>query len=147
MFVQVGMAQLRVGEQRVTDRYGAEGLGLCRAVLTEGQSVEASARLRGAASDRDVWFWAKLFRRCLDVLAAAFGFATSTYCRPPWQDRGGLKEAILIVRGGNKTAPRNFAAKLIPKGGTRWRGADFPEPNKPAQPPKKTPQDLSSLRY
>jgi hypothetical protein len=79
---QHAMARLRRAEQRVTDRYGAEGLGLCRAVLTEGQSVEASARLRGAVSDRDVWFWAKLFRRCLDVLAAAFGFATSTY-RPP----------------------------------------------------------------
>jgi hypothetical protein len=25
------------------------------------------------------WYWARLFRRCLDVLAAAFGFASSTH--------------------------------------------------------------------
>ena len=44
-----------------------------------GQSVEQTARLRGAESDREVWFWSRLFRRCLDVLARVFGFATSTY--------------------------------------------------------------------
>jgi hypothetical protein len=66
----------------VVRRHGTEGLGLTRAVLCDRQSVEQTAKLRGADSDREVWFWARLFRRCLDCLALAFGFATSTY-RPP----------------------------------------------------------------
>ena len=45
---QRAMARLRKAEQRVADRYGAEGLGLCRAVLVERQTVEQTARLRGA---------------------------------------------------------------------------------------------------
>src|SRR6516165_8993220 len=76
------MEQPRTAEERVARRYGTEGLGLTRAVLVKRQSVEQTARLRGAESDREVWFWTKLFRRCLDVLAAAFGFSTSAY--RPW---------------------------------------------------------------
>jgi hypothetical protein len=73
---QKAMQRLRHVEQRVAHRYGLEGLSLCRAVLSERQSVEASARLRGAASDREVWFWARLFRKCLDVLAVASDLMT-----------------------------------------------------------------------
>jgi hypothetical protein len=73
------MALLRYAEQRVANRFGLEGLGLTRAVLCDRQSVEQTARLRGADSDREVWFWSRLFRKCLDVLATAFGFSTSTY--------------------------------------------------------------------
>jgi hypothetical protein len=29
-------------------------------------------------SDREIWFWSRLFRECLRVLAVTFGFATST---------------------------------------------------------------------
>jgi hypothetical protein len=79
---QKAMKWLRVAEEAVMRRHGAEGLALARAVLVERQSVEQTARLRGADSDREVWFWARLFRRCLDCLALAFGFVTSTY-RPP----------------------------------------------------------------
>jgi hypothetical protein len=76
---QRAMARLRVAEQRVANRFGLEGLGLTRAVLSDRQSVEQTARARGASSPREVSFWTGLFRRCLDVLATAFGFSTSTY--------------------------------------------------------------------
>jgi hypothetical protein len=79
---QRAMKWLRVAEEAVVRRHGSEGLGLTRAVLCDRQSVEATAKSRGAETDREVWFWSRLFRRCLDVLAQAFGFATSTY-RPP----------------------------------------------------------------
>jgi hypothetical protein len=81
----MAMARLRVVEERLMRRHGSEGLGLTRAVLVDHQSVEQTARLRGAESDREVWFWSRLFRRCLDVLAMAFGFSTSTY-RPRWSN-------------------------------------------------------------
>jgi hypothetical protein len=73
------MEPLRTVEERVARHYGSEGLGLTRAVLVERQSVEQTARQRGAKNDREVWFWARLFRWCLGVLAAAFGFATAPY--------------------------------------------------------------------
>jgi hypothetical protein len=76
---QRAMAQLRAAEQRVANRFGLEGLSVTRAVLSDRQSVEQTARSRGASSPREMSFWTGLFRRCLDVLAAAFGFATSTY--------------------------------------------------------------------
>jgi hypothetical protein len=79
---QRAMAQLRIAEQRVANRFGLEGLSVTRAVLSDRQSVEQTARARGASSPREMSFWTGLFRRCLDVLAAAFGFATSTR-RPP----------------------------------------------------------------
>jgi hypothetical protein len=79
---QRAMARLRIAEQRVANRFGLEGLSVTRAVLSDRQSVEQTARSRGASSPREMSFWTGLFRRCLDVLAAAFGFATSTY-RPP----------------------------------------------------------------
>ena len=72
------MGLLGHAEGRVAQRYGMEGLGLTRAVLVERQSVEQTAKLRGAVSVREVGFWGVLFRRCLDVLAAAFGFSNST---------------------------------------------------------------------
>ena len=73
------MARLRVAEERLMRRHGSEGLGLTRAVLCDRQSVEQTARLRGAKSDREVWFWSRLFRRCLNSLATAFRFSTSGY--------------------------------------------------------------------
>ena len=73
------MERLRAVEQRLAYRYGAEGLGLTRAVLCGCLSVEATARQRGAETDREVWFWSCLFRKCLDVLAAAFGFSTAPF--------------------------------------------------------------------
>jgi hypothetical protein len=76
---QRAMQALRVAEQRVANRFGLEGLSVTRAVLSDRQSVEQTARSRGASSPREMSFWTGLFRRCLDVLAAAFGFATSTY--------------------------------------------------------------------
>jgi hypothetical protein len=41
---QRAMARLRVAEQRVANRFGLEGLGLTRAVLSDRQSVEQTAR-------------------------------------------------------------------------------------------------------
>ena len=76
---QQAMARLRVAEQRVANRFGLEGLAVTRAVLSDRQSVEQTARSRGASSTREMSFWTGLFRRCLDVLAMAFGFATSGY--------------------------------------------------------------------
>jgi hypothetical protein len=75
---QKAMKWLRVAEDALMHRHGAEGLALTRAVLVERQSVEQTALLRGAETDREVWFWSRLFRKCLDVLALAFGFASST---------------------------------------------------------------------
>ena len=66
---QKAMRWVRVAEEAAVRRHGAEGLGLTRAVLCDRQSVEQTARLRGAESDREVWFWSRLFRRRLDVLA------------------------------------------------------------------------------
>jgi hypothetical protein len=75
---QKAMKWLRVAEDALMHRHGAEGIGLTRAVLVERQSVEQTARLRGAETDREVWFWARLFRKCFDVLALAIGYASST---------------------------------------------------------------------
>jgi hypothetical protein len=74
---QHAMALLRVAEQRVANRFGLEGLSVTRAVLSDRQSIEQTARACGASSTREVSFWTGCFRRYLDVLAAAFGFATS----------------------------------------------------------------------
>jgi hypothetical protein len=78
---QRAMAALRKAEGALVSRYGTEGLGLCRSVLLDRQSVEQSAKARGAETDREIWFWARLFRRLLDVLALVFGFASSTRWR------------------------------------------------------------------
>jgi hypothetical protein len=83
---QKAMKWLRHAEQQVMHRHGAEGLGLTRAVLIERQSVEHTARLRGAETVREVAFWTRLFQKCLNVLALAFGFASSTR-RPSRQDQ------------------------------------------------------------
>ena len=76
----------------------ASKIGLTRAVLVDRQSVEQTARQRGAESDRETWFWARLFRRCLDVLAAAFGFASAGH-RPRWSN-GHAEQDPRTIRGG-----------------------------------------------
>ena len=63
--------------------HGVQGLALTRAVLADRRSIEATARQYGAASDREVRFTAWLFRKTLDVIAKAFGFATTTRHLPP----------------------------------------------------------------
>jgi hypothetical protein len=70
--------RLRSVEGAVVHHHGVEGLGLARTVLAERQSVEATARLYGATSNREVRSVAWLFRRCLNVIARALGFATTT---------------------------------------------------------------------
>jgi hypothetical protein len=70
-------AQMRHAEERVARHHGLEGLGLMRAVLLERQSVEQTAKLRGAETEREIRFWSWLFRACLSVLAMAFDYATS----------------------------------------------------------------------
>jgi hypothetical protein len=69
--------RLRSVETTLKDWHGFAGLSLTRAVLTGGQTVERAARAVGARSDRELRSWAWLFRKCLDVLAKALGFASS----------------------------------------------------------------------
>ena len=69
--------RLRSVEATLKDWHGFAGLSLTRAVLTGGQTVEHAARATGARSDRELRSWAWLFRKCLDVLARALGFANS----------------------------------------------------------------------
>jgi len=69
--------RLRSVEATLKDWHGFAGLSLTRAVLTGGQTVEHAARATGARSDRELRSWAWLFRKCLDVLARALGFASS----------------------------------------------------------------------
>jgi hypothetical protein len=85
---QRAMKALRAAEDALLRRHGFEGLGLCRSVLIDRQSVEQMARLRGAESAREVSFWTGLFRHCLNVLALTFGFANSTRrpYRAKWVD-------------------------------------------------------------
>ena len=101
---QKAMKWLRVAEEAVVRRHGSEGLGLTRAVLCDRQSVEQTARLRGAETDREVWFWSRLFRRCLDVLAQAFGF------------RNVDLSAAVVERATCRAGPRRRS------GAPRWRG-------------------------
>jgi hypothetical protein len=75
--------RLRGVEGEVVHHHGVEGLALARAVLADRRSVEATARQYGAASDREVRSVAWLFRKTLDVIAKAFGFATTTRRLPP----------------------------------------------------------------
>jgi hypothetical protein len=70
--------RLRSVEGTLTDWHGYAGLSLTRMVLTGGKTVEKAARDFGARSDRERRSWAWLFRKCLDVLAKALGFATTT---------------------------------------------------------------------
>jgi hypothetical protein len=69
--------RLRSVEGTLKDWHGFAGLSLTRSVLTGGNSVEKTARDLGARSDRELRSWAWLFRKCLDVLAKALGFANS----------------------------------------------------------------------
>jgi hypothetical protein len=69
--------RLRSVEGTLKDWHGHAGLSLTRCVLTGGKSVEKSARDFGASSSRETRFWGLLFRKCLDVLAKALGFASS----------------------------------------------------------------------
>ena len=61
-----------LSRSRCMHRHGAEGLGVCRAVLVERQSIEQT--LRGAETDREVWFGHAYFgnaRTCLSWLSAS----------------------------------------------------------------------------
>ena len=69
--------RLRSVERTLADWHGYAGLSLVRMVLTGGKSVEKAARDFGARVHREVRSWAWLFRKCLDVLAKALGFATT----------------------------------------------------------------------
>jgi hypothetical protein len=69
--------RLRSVEGTLKDWHGFAGLSLTRSVLTGGNSVDKAARDFGARSDREARFWGLLFRKCLDVLAKALGFASS----------------------------------------------------------------------
>jgi hypothetical protein len=79
-------AKLRSIEAQVHRRYGNVGVGLIRAVLAERRPLEATARLAGASSEREVHAWCWLFRKCLDVIAVATGFISST--RRPYRSNG-----------------------------------------------------------
>jgi hypothetical protein len=113
------MERLRTVEERVTRRYGSEGLGLTRAVLVERHSVEQTARQRGARTDREVWFWARLFRWCLDVLAAAFGFATAPY-RP--RPANGKAEQDPALDPGRQASEAELVDPLLRRGKANGRG-------------------------
>jgi hypothetical protein len=69
--------RLRSVEGTLKDWHGHAGLSLTRCVLTGGKSVDKAARDFGASSEREARFWGLLFRKCLDVLAKALGFASS----------------------------------------------------------------------
>ena len=69
--------RLRSVERTLSDWHGFAGLNLTRCVLTGGKSVDKAARDFGANSEREARFWGLLFRKCLDVLAKALGFASS----------------------------------------------------------------------
>ena len=69
--------RLRSVERTLSDWHGYAGLSLMRCVLTGGKSVDKAARDFGAISEREARFWGLLFRKCLDVLAKALGFASS----------------------------------------------------------------------
>ena len=74
-----------VALQRINNQlhrqHGGEGLSLVRDILVRGLTVEAAARMRGAATKAACGFWGALFRRCLRCLAIALGYATSNYSR------------------------------------------------------------------
>jgi hypothetical protein len=69
--------RLRSVERTLADWHGFAGLSLTRSVLTGGKSVDKTARDFGALTEREQRFWGLLFRKCLDVLAKALGFASS----------------------------------------------------------------------
>jgi hypothetical protein len=69
--------RLRSIERTLADWYGFAGLSLVRAVLTDNKSVDRTARDFGARTEREQRFRGLLFRKCLDALAQALGFATS----------------------------------------------------------------------
>jgi hypothetical protein len=104
------MARLRVAEQRVANRFGLEGLSATRAVLSDRLSVEQTARARGASSTREVSFWTGLFRRCLDVLATAFGFASST--KRPYRTNGHAEQDPALDQGRHADAGDLFDLRL-----------------------------------
>jgi hypothetical protein len=70
--------RLRSVDATLVHHHGHEGLALLRGVLADRRSIEQTARLHGAQSERDVRSIAWLFRQCLNVIARAFGLATST---------------------------------------------------------------------
>lgn len=78
--------KLRAIEAQVQRRYGNAGLWLVRLVLAERRPLEATARLAGATSARDMRSWCWLFRKCLDTIALATGFISGL--RPPYRPNG-----------------------------------------------------------
>ena len=78
-------AKLRSIETQVQRRYGDAGLWLVRLVLAERRPLEATARLAGASSAREMSSWCWLFRKCLDTIALVTGFASGLRqpYRPP----------------------------------------------------------------
>jgi hypothetical protein len=70
--------RLRSVEETLQSEHGFVGLTLTRCVLTGGQTVDKTARAFGARSELERRWWGLLLRKCLDVLAKALGFATST---------------------------------------------------------------------
>src|SRR5438105_691375 len=71
--------RIREGELDVAvgRRHGLEGIAIVRDVLGESLAIDTAASRRGAARDREVRWWGGLFRRCLNVLAARLGYASS----------------------------------------------------------------------
>ena len=59
----------------VIQSHGGEALLMLRDVLGECIAVELSARRRGAQSAHEIRWWGRLFRKSLDVVAVALGFA------------------------------------------------------------------------
>jgi hypothetical protein len=61
----------------VIQSHGGEALLMLRDVLGECLPVEVAARHRGAQSAHEIRWWGRLFRKGLDVVAVALGFANS----------------------------------------------------------------------
>jgi hypothetical protein len=64
-------------EGKLKDWHGFAGLSMTRLVLTSGKTIDKAASDLGAKSSLEKRFWGLLFRKCLDVLAKALGFANS----------------------------------------------------------------------
>src|SRR5205807_1552565 len=73
-------------ETQVQRRYGDTGVWLIRVVLAERPSLAATARQAGATSARDMSSWGWLFRKNLDFIVVATGFASGV--RQPYRPNG-----------------------------------------------------------
>jgi hypothetical protein len=91
-------AKLRKIEAALRQRNGDTGVWLARAVLGERHSPEAAARMLGATAAAEIRSWCWLFRQCLNTIAVATGFLSST--RRPYRPQ------FVDTRGGSGTACR-----------------------------------------